>query len=179
MELSCAIRFTVCLSSNYDFITEGGIGMESDSKKGASGWLSRCRTRMRGDGLVPWGEGVPRELSPHFIDSQLGSTKVSRTERAALENMLLKLASSTCSPCSKHIERRCYVGPCRLSEFPCLCQDLTPKACVDIWSTGSNVGFIWYYQTFCHRQHCFLVMKLMVVCSLRGRLDNSHRFIAS
>src|SRR5947209_8262199 len=44
--VSCAIRFIVCLSSNYDFITEGGIGMESDIKKGASGWLSRCRTRM-------------------------------------------------------------------------------------------------------------------------------------
>jgi len=34
--MSCAIRFIMCLSSNYDFIT-GGIGMESDIKKGRLG----------------------------------------------------------------------------------------------------------------------------------------------
>jgi len=30
MELSYAICFILCLSSAYDFIIEGGIGMESD-----------------------------------------------------------------------------------------------------------------------------------------------------
>src|SRR2546421_3302326 len=78
----CAIRFIVCLSSNYDFITEGGIGMESDIKKGASGWLSRCRTRMRGDHLggLKVGGVSPKGSFPRISSTaQPGSTKISGT----------------------------------------------------------------------------------------------------
>ena len=79
MELSCAIRFIMRPSSDYDSIAERGTGMESVIKRAPrAGWADAGSDERR----QSFGE-----LSPHVIDNQLDSTKVSPSRRATLENM--------------------------------------------------------------------------------------------
>ena len=79
MELSCVTRFIMCLSSNYDFVAEGGIGMEYQ-QKGASGLVKpmpdpgESRRPCVGKG------GSPREPFPAFHRQPI---RQCRTHRAA------------------------------------------------------------------------------------------------